>query len=38
VFVTIFMPKGIMGLLPQRFSRDKADAAATERRAAQPAE
>ena len=38
VFVTIFLPKGIMGLLPQRISRGKSDAAASERRAAQPAE
>ncbi|HEU4381767.1 MAG TPA: urea ABC transporter permease subunit UrtC [Hyphomicrobiaceae bacterium] len=38
VFVTIFLPKGIMGLLPQRISRDKSDVAASERRAAQPAE
>jgi urea transport system permease protein len=38
VFVTIFLPKGIMGLLPQRISRGKSDVAASERRAAQPAE
>jgi urea transport system permease protein len=39
VFVTIFMPKGIMGLVPQRLSRGQANAVpATERGAAQPAE
>ena len=38
VFVTIFLPKGIMGLLPQRISRGKSDVAVSERRAAQPAE
>ena len=37
VFVTIFLPKGIMGLLPQRAARSEADAPATGR-AAQPAE
>ena len=39
VFVTIFMPKGIMGLLPQRLSRGKANSGTRHRaRAAQPAE
>jgi urea transport system permease protein len=38
VFVTIFLPKGIMGLLPQRLSRDQATDAPATARAAQPAE
>jgi urea transport system permease protein len=38
VFVTIFLPKGIMGLLPQRMSRGEADGAPAAGRAAQPAE
>jgi urea transport system permease protein len=38
VFVTIFLPKGIMGLLPQRASRDETDSAPATGRAAQPAE
>jgi urea transport system permease protein len=38
VFVTIFLPKGIMGLLPQRASRSEADGAPAPGRAAQPAE
>jgi urea transport system permease protein len=38
VFVTIFLPKGIMGLLPQRASRGEADGAPASNRAAQPAE
>src|SRR6185436_12778385 len=38
VFVTIFLPKGIMGFLPQRLSRDKATDAPATARAAQPAE
>ncbi len=37
VFVTIFLPKGILGLLPQRASREASGAPATGR-AAQPAE
>jgi len=38
VFVTIFLPKGIMGLLPQRAARSEADGAPATGRAAQPAE
>jgi urea transport system permease protein len=38
VTVTIFLPKGIMGLLPQRLSRGEADGAPAAGRAAQPAE
>jgi len=38
VFVTIFMPKGIMGLVPQRARRNEADGAPATGRAAQPAE
>jgi urea transport system permease protein len=38
VFVTIFLPKGIMGLLPQRLSRDETNGAPAAGRAAQPAE
>ena len=38
VFVTIFLPKGIMGLLPQRASRSGADGVPATGRAAQPAE
>ena len=38
VFVTIFLPKGIMGLLPQRAARSEADSAPATGRAAQPAE
>jgi urea transport system permease protein len=38
VFVTIFLPKGIMGLLPQRAARSETDGAPATGRAAQPAE
>ena len=38
VFVTIFLPKGIMGLLPQRQRAAKPTRAPATGRAAQPAE
>jgi urea transport system permease protein len=38
VFVTIFLPKGIMGLLPQRGPRSEANSSPATGRAAQPAE
>ena len=38
VFVTIFLPKGILGLLPQRAARSEVNGAPAAGRAAQPAE
>jgi urea transport system permease protein len=38
VLVTIFLPKGIMGLLPQRLRREKGSGIAAAGQAAQPAE